>query len=101
MNHVNRLLSVSFLTFASIALIQTQANQDSSPNNMLTGNSFSRQLSVVNYDANGNVTEMASVYGKIVFDGKGNFTLTGQQVDNAKSGGQPQPISVTGTYGIG
>jgi uncharacterized protein (TIGR03437 family) len=102
MNFVSKFITV-FALGASAALSwgQTTVNLDTSGNGMLKGTYFFRQLSVVNFDSNGNVTEMAATYGKIVFDGKGGYVLTGQKVDSAVSGGQPQPLSVTATYGIG
>jgi len=102
MNLVNRIITAIALTAAAtLAWSQTTVNLDTSGDGRLNGNYFFRQLSVVNYDSNGNVTEMAATYGKIVFDGKGGYVLTGQKVDNAVSGGQPQPLSVTASYGIG
>jgi uncharacterized protein (TIGR03437 family) len=99
---VNRIITV-FALGASAALSwgQTTVSLDTSGNGRLNGTYYFRQLSVVNFDSNGNVTEMAATYGKIVFDGKGGYVLTGQKVDNAVSGGQPQPLSVTASYGIG
>ena len=102
MNLVKQIVSaIIFSGLATLAWPQTAVNLDTSGNGMLKGTYSFRQLSVVNYDNNGNVTEMAATYGKIVFDGNGNYTLTGQKVDNAVSGGQPQTLSVSATYGIG
>jgi uncharacterized protein (TIGR03437 family) len=101
MKLVNRTITAIALTLtATLAWGQT-IQPDSSGNARLTGSYFFRHLSVVNYDSNGNVSEMAASYGKIVFDGKGGYVLTGQKVDNAISGGQPQALSVTASYSIG
>ncbi len=102
MNLVNRLISIFAMgAFVTLSWGQTNPSLDTSGNGMLKGNYYFRQLSVVAYDSNGNVTEMAATYGTIAFDGNGNYVLTGQKIDNTVSGGQPQPLSVTATYGIG
>jgi uncharacterized protein (TIGR03437 family) len=102
MKLVNRIITaIAFSATATLAWSQSTIQPDASGNGRLNGNYFFRQLSVVNYDSSGNVTEMAVVYGKIVFDGKGGYVLSGQKVDNAVSGGQPQPLSVTASYSIG
>ena len=103
MKLVNR-ITITVIVLAAAATLawgQSTIQPDSSGNARLTGAYYFRQLSVVNYDSNGNVTEMAASYGNIVFDGKGGYVITGQKVDNAVSGGTPQPLKVTATYGIG
>jgi uncharacterized protein (TIGR03437 family) len=102
MNLVNRLISTFAIgACAVLSWGQTNPGLDTSGNGMLKGTYYFRQLAALNFDGSGNVTEMAALYGTIVFDGKGNYVITGQQIDNTVSGGQPQPLSVTATYGIG
>jgi uncharacterized protein (TIGR03437 family) len=103
MKQVNR-TTITVIVLAAAATLawgQSTIQPDSSGNARLTGLYYFRHLIVLNYDSNGNVTEMAASYGKMVFDGKGGYVITGQTVDNLKSGGTPQPLSVTATYGIG
>jgi uncharacterized protein (TIGR03437 family) len=75
--------------------------QDTSGNGLLKGNYQFRNVAIQNVDQNGNPTQITATYGAISFDGAGNYTITGTQVDNTVSGGAPQPYSTTGTYAIG
>ena len=75
--------------------------QDNSQNALLKGSYHFRHVAVQNVDANYNPTDITATYGTIVFDGAGNYTLTGTTLDNVATSGVPQPISVTGTYAIG
>jgi uncharacterized protein (TIGR03437 family) len=75
--------------------------QDTSGNGLLKGNYQFRNVAVQAIDTNGNPTEVTATYGSIVFDGNGNYTITGTQVDNTVSGGAPQAVTIAGTYAIG
>lgn len=75
--------------------------QDNSQNGLLKGSYHFRHLAVQNVDANYNPTDITATYGTIVFDGAGNYTLTGTTLDNVATNGAPQALSVTGTYAIG
>jgi len=75
--------------------------QDNSQNALLKGTYHFRHLAVQNVDANYNPTDITATYGTIVFDGAGNYTLTGTTLDNVATSGVPQPLNVTGTYAIG
>jgi uncharacterized protein (TIGR03437 family) len=75
--------------------------QDTSGNGMLKGTYEFRHLAVQIVDANFNPTDMTAVYGTITFDGAGNYTITGTQVDNGVANGTPQPLNISGTYAIG
>lgn len=101
MNLVNRIITVIGLLTATALAWGQSVQLDTSGNARLSGTYFFRHLAVVNFDSNGNVSEMAATYGKIVFDGKGGYVLTGQKVDNTISGGTPQPLSVTASYSVG
>ncbi|MGA3185935.1 MAG: hypothetical protein ABSF22_02410 [Bryobacteraceae bacterium] len=74
--------------------------QDTSGNGLLKGNFAFRNVAVTNVDDDNNATEVTATYGTIVFDGNGNYTITGMQVDNVVSS-TPQTFSATGTYAIG
>ena len=91
-------LSALFLAGLSGALAQTQ---DNSQNALLKGSYHFRHLAVQNVDANYNPNDITATYGTIVFDGAGNYTLTGTTVDNVATSGVSQPLSATGTYAIG
>ena len=75
--------------------------QDNSQNALLKGSYHFRHLAVQNVDANLNPTDITATYGTIVFDGAGNYTLTGTTLDNVATNGISQPLNVTGTYAIG
>jgi uncharacterized protein (TIGR03437 family) len=83
-----------------MAMVSGQT-QDTSGNGLLKGNYQFRNVAVQAVDGNGNPTQVTATYGSIVFDGNGNYTITGTQVDNTVSGGTPAPFSTTGTYAIG
>ena len=75
--------------------------QDTSQNALLKGNYRFRHIAIQTVDADGNPTEVTATFGLIVFDGAGNYTITGTQVDNTVSNGAAQPFTTTGTYAIG
>ena len=84
----------------SLAAASAQT-QDSSQNGLLKGNYRFRHIAIQTVDANGNPTEVTATFGLIVFDGAGNYTITGTQVDNTVSNGAARPFTTTGTYAIG
>jgi hypothetical protein len=86
------------VVFAALAAGQTQ---DNSQNGLLKGNFAFRHVAVQNVDANFDPSQVTASSGTIVFDGAGNYTITGTSVDNTVAGGSPQALSVTGTYAIG
>lgn len=91
---------VGLLATVALAAASGQT-QDTSGNGLLKGNFRFRHVAVQNVDANFNPTEITATYGVIVFDGAGNYAITGTSVDNTVSGGAPQPLRVNGTYAIG
>ena len=82
----------------AMAMGQTQ---DNSGNGLLKGNYQFRNIAVQDVDGSANPIQVTATYGLIVFDGNGNYTVTGTQVDNTVSSGAPQPFSTTGSYAIG
>src|SRR5579862_6900511 len=81
--------------------IASGQTQDTSGNGLLKGNYQFRNVAVQNVDSNGNPTQVTASYGLITFDGAGNYTITGTQLDNTVSGGAPQTFTTTGVYAIG
>ena len=75
--------------------------QDTSQNALLKGNYHFRHIAIQTVDSNGNPSEVTATFGLIVFDGAGNYTITGTQIDNTVNNGAAQPFSTTGTYAIG
>ncbi len=95
----------SFFRVAAFALVGFAAahgqTQDTSQNGLLKGNYQFRHIAIQTVDQNGNPTEVTATFGLIVFDGAGNYSITGTQVDNTVSNGAAQPFTTTGTYAIG
>jgi uncharacterized protein (TIGR03437 family) len=92
----------SLAAWAMFGLSAAQGQtQDTSGNGLLKGNFSFRNVAVTNTDENNNPTEVTATYGTIVFDGAGNYKITGTQVDNTVSNGAPQAYNVSGTYAIG
>ncbi len=101
LRHSNSLRNAVALAGLGLAAACAQQTQDTSGNGMLKGNYRFRNVAVQNVDNNGNPTQVTATYGTITFDGNGNYTITGSQVDNTVSGGAPQAFNTTGTYAIG
>ena len=95
---VKFLISLGCLLMAGLASAQTQ---DNSQNALLKGTYHFRHIAVENVDSNYNPNDITATYGSIVFDGAGNYTLTGTTQDNVLTSGVSQTLSVTGTYAIG
>lgn len=100
LRHDKSLWNVLALAAFGLAAASGQT-QDTSGNGLLKGNYQFRNVAVQNVDNNGNPTQVTATYGLITFDGAGNYTVTGTQVDNTVSGGAPSAYNVTGTYAIG
>src|SRR5580704_6930243 len=75
--------------------------QDNSQNGLLKGSYRFRDVAVQNVDSNFNPTEITASYGTITFDGAGNYSIAGTQVDNVATNGLPVAVNITGTYAIG
>jgi uncharacterized protein (TIGR03437 family) len=100
--YLPKIQSIIFLSaLCAIGLPAFGQTQDNSQNALLKGSYHFRHLAVQNVDANYNPTDVTATFGTIVFDGAGNYTLTGTTLDNVATSGAPQPLSVTGTYAIG
>ena len=97
--------SKSFLKAAMVAGFGIAAvsgqTQDNSGNGLLNGKFQFRNVAVQNVDSNNNPSQVTATYGLITFDGNGNYTVTGSQVDNTVSGATPQVFTTTGVYAIG
>lgn len=100
MNLGKSLLQAAVLAGVALASASGQT-QDTGGNGLLKGNYQFRNVAVQAVDGNSNPTRITATYGLIAFDGAGNYTVTGTQVDNTVSGGSPQPFSTTGVYAIG
>src|SRR5271154_1349976 len=74
---------------------------DSSGNNLLNGSYYFREVAWVASAASGGaLTEAVALYGNIVFNGTGGYTINAQYLDGA-SGQAPSAQTITGTYSIG
>lgn len=94
------LLGVAAWALLGLAAADGQT-QDTSQDALLKGNYHFRHIAIQTVDANGNPTEVTATFGLIVFDGAGNYTITGTQIDNTVNSGAAKPFSTSGTYAIG
>lgn len=90
--------AVGIFAFSAAAWAQSP---DTSGNGQLKGTYYFQQLIVAAFDSYDDVTQVASLGGKIVFDGNGSYAITGQITDTGVASGQTKPLSVQGKYGIG
>ncbi|MBS1876472.1 MAG: hypothetical protein JSU00_24870 [Acidobacteria bacterium] len=100
MKHLNLAL---ILTAAAVWPVAAQSTipWDSSGNSMLSGTYYFRQLAFQGIKSSGSIGQTTLLYGTMTFDGKGNYTVTGQKVDSTISSGTPQSFTFnSGTYGI-
>jgi len=75
-------------------------NFDNSGNGTLTGTYFVRQVLTAKLDPNTSAIGRAvSIVGNMTFDGKGNYSFTGQMVDTSVST-SAAPYTVSGTYAL-
>jgi uncharacterized protein (TIGR03437 family) len=73
-------------------------NFDNSGNGLLKGTYYFREAVWIVGDQSGNLEHAGSVYGNIVFDGNGNYSLSGANL--AVDGGAPTAYAQSGTYTI-
>ena len=67
---------------------------------MLNGAYYIRQVIYQVSQTDGSISDAASVYGNITFDGGGNWSFNGWSVDAAASSTTPQQFTSSGTYVI-
>ena len=97
-----RAILVCSLAFASAAAAQTfdSSGFDNSGNDLLKGTYYFREtVWILSSNGSGNLSDAGSIYGNIIFDGNGNYTLSGASLMDAAAGA-PQAYSHTGTYTI-
>ncbi|WP_155121322.1 hypothetical protein [Bryobacter aggregatus] len=89
------------LTLLALATLsaQTAPPWDNSGNNQLQGSYYFRQVIWVMTSENGSVGQAIAVYGNIVFDGNGKYTLSGAQI-NDSGDTAVRNLSGSGTYSI-
>lgn len=78
-------------------ILSPRASFDTSGDGTLNGAYFVRQL-LTSLDSNtGAITRAVSLTGTMTFDGNGNFTFSGQELDSTQ-GNTASPYSISGTY---
>ncbi len=97
----NRFLFSTAAFFVLGLSFATAQTQDNSQNGLLKGSYVFRDVAIQNVDNNYDPTDITATYGTITFDGAGNYTIAGTQVDNVVTNGLPVALNVTGTYAIG
>jgi uncharacterized protein (TIGR03437 family) len=104
LRHIKFLFPLTAFLVLGLSVAPGQASgqtQDSSQNGLLKGSYRFRDVAVQNVDEFFNPSEVTATYGTITFDGAGNYTIAGTQVDNVATNGLPVALNVTGTYAIG
>jgi hypothetical protein len=72
---------------------------DTSGNSLLQGTYYFREVIWIVGDTSGNFSDALALYGNIIFDGNGGYTLSNSQVLDGAAG-TLQTLSKTGTYSI-
>jgi len=72
---------------------------DTSGNGQLNGTYYFREVAWLVGDNSGNLSEAASVYGTLTFDGNGNWTINSANLMDSGNNG-PQTFTAKGTYSI-
>ena len=84
---------------ASLPLAAQGPSWDSSGNGLLNGTWYFREVLYIVGDDAGNLSRAISVYGNIVFDGNGRYSLAGTRIFDSNTGAA-QNLSASGTYSI-
>jgi uncharacterized protein (TIGR03437 family) len=90
------LLALGIVVCASMRA-QNAAVFDNSGNGTLNGAYFVRQVLTVVDASSSAITRAVAITGTMTFDGKGNYSFTGQKVDST-AGGSAAAYSTQGTY---
>lgn len=87
------------LMYALLPVFSASAqNFDTSGNSNLKGSYFLREILIAGQASGEAITSAVSVIGTATFDGKGNYSFTGQTTTSAS--GMAASLSTTGTYGV-
>jgi uncharacterized protein (TIGR03437 family) len=96
---MKKLRTIAFLLPAAAAWQAAAQTWDTSGNGLLNGTYYFRQVAWTVGDNAGDLIEAVSVYGTIMFDAKGNYTVNGQVNDSGTNCGT-KALTVSGTYTI-
>jgi uncharacterized protein (TIGR03437 family) len=91
-------MAAFFVLGLAVAAGQTP---DNSQNGLLKGSYRFRHVAVQNVDQLYNPTEITASSGTITFDGAGNYTIVGAEIDNLLTNGLPVALNISATYAIG
>jgi uncharacterized protein (TIGR03437 family) len=73
---------------------------DNSGNKLLSGTYYFREVIYSVADNNGDLSDAVALYGNIIFDGNGNYTLSGAKGLEAQNGSAASAFTGSGTYTI-
>jgi uncharacterized protein (TIGR03437 family) len=96
--HRNQNQSVMFRARGARAVAPRQTF-DNSGNSMLKGTYFVRQVSTMLDPSTSDIDQAVSLTGTMTFDGNGNYTFTGQELDSTV-GSTAVAYTTTGTYAV-
>jgi uncharacterized protein (TIGR03437 family) len=99
-NTSTKILTFTTVFCAGLAIPAAAQTFDTSGNGKLNGDYFVRQVITTNLDPNTSAIGRAiSLTGVMTFDGKGNYSFTGQVLDT-QVGTTAQPYSTSGVYAV-
>ena len=91
----SRNILIVFAALVPMSALRAQTF-DTSGNGLLHGDYFVREVLIANQHSDGTISSASSAVGVATFDGKGNYTFTGQGMSS--SSGANSKLSLTGTY---
>ena len=93
-------LTLTIAVLAGGATGQTIPAWDTSGNSLLNGTYNFRDTVYVTTSSQGRVGRKLVLYGTMTFDGRGNYTIAGTEVDTTANNGAPSSVALTGAYEI-
>ena len=93
-------LTLTIAVLAGGATGQTIPAWDTSGNSLLSGTYNFRDTVYVTTSSQGRVGRKLVLYGTMTFDGRGNYTIAGTEVDTTANNGAPSSVALTGAYEI-
>lgn len=91
-----RVTTIKLFVIALLCAVAGAQTLDSSGNGLLQGTYYFREVVWQVGDSAGDLSEAASLYGNISFDGNGNYSISNAQIYDSGSG--LGTFSTTGTY---
>jgi uncharacterized protein (TIGR03437 family) len=91
--------SATLVRARTAGVFAPRASFDTSGNSTLKGAYFVRQILTLVDGTTSAITRAVGLVGTMTFDGNGNYSFTGQELDSAK-GSTPSSFNASGTYAV-